>query len=228
MPKEDYLPKGEAGFNEWQDNFMPIVVANKVPWNISPTALIALQALQADYKPKYLVANKSKSTTRSGQQVKAKNLSTAAYKKGVRKFVKQFIAFNDLVTDDDRVSMKVTVRDTVRTPSGTPASVPDIFIDTMKGSRIKVTVRQQPDSEGRSKRGKPDDAAQFEVAVWVGANAPADPEEFPRKERSGKSPLVLAFAPADKGKAVFVYARWIGHKGQEGTWAGPEDDVVGT
>ncbi|MBK5286620.1 MAG: hypothetical protein JJE25_14595 [Bacteroidia bacterium] len=228
MKKEDYLPKGEAEFNEWQDNFIPIVTANEIAWNIANAALVALVDLQADYQPKYAVANKSKSTTRTGQQVKAKNLSTAAYKKGVRKFVNQYIAFNDVVTDDDRLAMKVTVRDTVRTPSGIPASVPDIFIDTMKGSRIKVTVRQQPDEEGRSKRGKPDDAAQFEVAVWAGDNAPDDPEDFPRKERSGKSPLVLAFAPADKGKAVNVYARWIGHKGQEGTWAGPEDDVVGT
>lgn len=227
MKKPDYLPRGEAEFFEWQNNFVDLVSTNAAAWNITPAELGVLTALQTDYLPKYDVANKSKSTTRTSQQVLAKNASTKEYKKGVRKFVKQHIAFNDAVTDDDRLALKVTVRDTVRTPSGTPVTVPDLFLDTLKGSRVKVNVRQQPDANGVSKRGKPDDASAFEAAVWVGANPPDDPELCPRKERSGKTSLILAFTPEDVGKTILVWVRWIGLNGQKGSWNGPEEEVVG-
>jgi hypothetical protein len=227
MKKKDYLPKGEAEFFEWQDNFVPMVTTNAAAWNITPLELGVLTALQTDYLPKYAVANKSKSTTRTSQQVLAKNTSTKNYKAGVRKFVKQHIAFNDAVTDDDRLALKVNVRDTVRTPSGTPATVPDAFLDSLKGSRIKITVRQQPDASGVSKRGKPDDASAFEAAVWTGANPPSNPEDCPRKERSSKTTLTLEFAAADIGKTISVWVRWIGLAGQKGSWNGPEEEVVG-
>ena len=224
----DFLPGDEAGFWDWQDNFIGGVTPNILAWGITAPQLAVLTGLQSPYLTAYAAANKGKKTVRTTAQNNTKKTTTKSYKSGIRAFVKQFIAFNSAITDDQRKTLGVTVRDKVRTPSTTPTAIPDLFVAPMKSSRFKVTARQQPDAQGRRKRGKPKDTKEFEIAVWIGDNAPLTGDSVAMKLRFGKSPGIIPIDPLNVGKTASLYARWIGKKGQLGPWSNPEEEVVTT
>lgn len=223
---KDYVPGTEKGFFDWQLNFYSILILNLVKWKIPEDATKDVNEKKDKYDPAYDAANEGKKKVRTAQQVKAKNDATLDYKKSLRKFVREWIAFNSNITDNERLAFQVTVQDTVRTPSGAPKGVPDMFLEPLNSSSIKVTVRQNPDSDGRSKRGRPADASGFELAVWIGPNPPANGDACLDRRLFTRSPKELQFKSEDVGKVVTFFARWIGKKQQTGKWSQCIQEVV--
>ncbi len=226
MSNKDILPQAEELFNEWQQNFSKVLSANVPDWGIPLDAVDGLNKLKQPYEDAYAVANKGKSTTRTSQQVKAKRMATAAYKDGLRLFIRQYLAFNEKVTDDERVALKITVRDGSRTRSSAPVTIPDHFCEPLNAGRIRITVRQQPSADGRSRRGKPDDAGAIDLAIWVGPNCPASPDDIPDKRRFTRSPITLEFDYTDAGKTMICFARWVGKGQQLGRWTEAIEEVI--
>ncbi len=222
----DYLPLAENAFNEWQANFTKQVTENLAAWNIPPAAADALVKAKAIYDPAYLAANKGVQKVRTPKQTKVKNDATAAYMAAIRRFVKQWLAFNDAVTDAERLALGITVRDVVRTASGIPQSIPNIVVVPMPGSCLKITFRQAPNAEGISRRGKPADVAEIEIAAWVGDAVPADGDGCNIKSRYTKSPVLLQFKGEDAGKTANVFGRWIGKGKQPGPWSNAFAEVI--
>ena len=222
----DYIPSQEEPFNEWQMNFSAVLAPNIAAWAIPVTAVDALTKQKADYEKAYAVANKGKINSRTREQVLAKNEATTSYKKSLRAFVMSNLAFNDLVTDPDRLLLGIRVRDNIRTKSGVPASVPDLFCTPVSGNRILVTVRQQPNSDGRSKRGKPADADGFQLSLSLGVEPAVAAEDCKTKILYKRSPAEIKNLPQDAGKILTVYARWIGMSGQLGQWSQGIEEVV--
>lgn len=223
--KKDWLPKAESGFFDWQHNFDEKLEPNLAKWGIPVEETNNLTKARDTYLPAYDVANKGKINTRTKQQIQDKNDATIAYQKEIRRFTKQWLSFNNKISNGERLALGIPIPDTVRTDSGVPASVPDMFITPLNGNSVKVTVRQQPDADGRSGRGKPADAAAFQLAIFVGENPPAAEACIDKREFT-KSPVQLTFQPADANKTVTVYARWIGFAQQKGKWCQASQEVV--
>lgn len=223
---KDYLPLPEEEFFEWQDNFGPIVQANLVKWGIPATETDAMAKAQADYLPAYAAANKGKKNVRSTEQIVSKNKTTGVYKKAIRAFVNKWISFNNAVSDNERSAMRLPIRDATRTPSTKPATIPSVVVVPMPGSNLKVTVRQAPDNKGVSKRGKPEDAAKFEIAAWIGANAPVDGDGCTMRKVYSKSPVMIKFSGSEAAKIATIFVRWIGHNNQEGDWSNGVEEVI--
>ena len=223
---KDYIPPREDAFNEWQTNFGVVLTPNIAAWGIPIAAADDLTKQKAAYEKAYEVANMGKQNTRTKQQIQAKDDATVAYKASLRLFVKNYLAFNTLVEDQERLALGITVRDKVRTRSERPNSVPDLFCTTASGNRIIVTVRQQPNSDGRNRRGKPADADGFQLALSMGINPPPEAEDCTNKILYTKSPVEIISLPSEAGKTLTVYARWIGKTGQPGLWSQAIQEVV--
>ncbi len=223
---KSYLPQTEESFNEWQDNFGEKLAPNIAKWEIPPSEADDLTKLRTAYEAAYNVANMGKKTTRTGEQIRAKDTATSAYKSALRQFVNKNLSFNELVTESDKVALRITVRDKSRTLSGTPESMPDLFAEPLNGSRLKVTARQQPHADGRARRGRPDDASCFELAIWLGNSPPADGDPCLDKRRFTRTPCTIKLPAEDAGKLLTIYARWIGHLGQLGPWSMQFDAMV--
>ncbi len=222
----DYMPQTEEKFFGWQKNFTEQVTKNLAAWNIPPAAAEALSTAKAAYDPAYEVANLANKAIRTPQQTKRKNVATDDYRKAIRKFVKQWLAFNDAVSDDQRLALGITIVDVVRSATGVPATIPDVVVEPMPGSKLKVSYRQAPGADGTSRRGKPSDAAEIEIAAWIGPDAPASGESCFIKSRYSKGPVVLRFSGDDAGKTVYIFARWIGKGKQPGDWGNAVIEII--
>ncbi len=222
----DYMPQTEEKFFGWQENFTEQVTKNLAAWNIPPAAAEALSTAKAAYDPAYEVANLGNKAIRTPQQTRRKKVATADYRKAIRRFVKQWLAFNDAVSEDERLALGITIVDVVRSATGVPATIPTIVVEPLPGSKLKVSFRQAPGADGTSRRAKPDDAAEIEIASWIGPDAPANGDTCFLKSRYTKGPVLLRFKGEDAGKTVSIFGRWIGKGKQEGDWGNAVIEII--
>ncbi len=223
----DYLSMPQGEFFAWEQNFLEVATPKAVTWGVPPAQMAELNSGQTAYEDAYNAGNKSKKGTRTGEQTQTLNEKTKSFKGLIRAFVKQFLNGNPAVTPTDRKALGITVYKTFRSASETPKSVPDIFIESLTGSRLKITARQQPDALGRASRGKPKEAAEFEVALWPGDNPPPNGDLCLIKVQSKRSPTIVNMNPSDAGKSVYGWGRWIGHKKQLGAWSAQDKEIIG-
>jgi hypothetical protein len=59
-----------------------------------------------------------------------------------------------------------------------------------------------------------------ELACGVLASPPAEVEDLPRTVTASKSPVRLIFREEDRGKTVYIAARWKTGRQQAGPWSG--------
>jgi hypothetical protein len=83
---------------------------------------------------------------------------------------------------------------------------------------VKVFAKQGVDEAGVSRRGKPKGVGQIEIAVKVGDPAPASADDCITRYNTGRSPYLLHPQPADAGKRLYVFARWINTRHEQGPW----------
>ena len=139
MPKKiDYIPSADGAFDDFQDNFVDVLVAKAASWGISNTDVTDLQALQNPWESAWGIV-KTGNFTR--QQRIAKDAKRKDYEKALRTFVQRQIRRNPLVTADDLGSLQVPLIDTVKTPQGLPATLPQVDSKPETGHLVKLFFR---------------------------------------------------------------------------------------
>ncbi len=224
--QHDYIPAKQQEFNSWQSSFMEVLYQHQKDWQIPEAAVRELDDLQAIYSAAYAVGNKILLSSRTNVQASQLKKATMDYEAVLRRFIANHIRFNPFVSDSGKVALAVTVPDRTRTPRGTPVTIP--FVSTMgvKGARVKIFVEQEPGKEGTSRRGKPKDAARIEVAVFVGEDAPSNPDLFPQKSQWGRSPVMINFNSDQAGSFVIIYARFVGYNNIGGHWSARHREII--
>jgi hypothetical protein len=111
MARIKMVPNGDGEFLEWGDVFC-VYLRDKVDgWGIPAAAVAALEGFRTEYRRAYAAAqdpNHGKADTH------AKNEARAAYETDIRRFIQEYIAFNHLVSDDDRINLGVPVHSASR------------------------------------------------------------------------------------------------------------------
>ncbi len=59
-----------------------------------------------------------------------------------------------------------------------------------------------------------------ELRYQVGGTAPATPADCNETANISRSHAALQFEPEDRGKAVYLFARWTNRNGKTGPWGG--------
>jgi len=217
MSKTSYIPRIDEDFDSWQKSFMTITVANATSWGIPPAEVTALTTLQTSWTTAFAAGGKGQKTTRTSQQTKAKTVARKAFEKPIRVFVKRWIAVNPLVSDAQRIALRVTVFDTVRTREGRPASIPDVNISYARGGQLVFKFRQEADATtGKSKRGKPAGVHGMKIYYKLNDPSPVTADDCNKSQTFTRSPGRLVFSPADAGKKFYAFCCWINSRQEEG------------
>jgi len=225
MADSDFIPSGDADFDEWQQNLVTHVNAGGAAWAIPAPRVAALIARQTQWATDYAAGGKHVDRTDS-QQLK-KTQTRDVYEKEVRDFVGEFIRKNSLVTDDERRAMKVTVADTE--PTDRPQIETPVFLALLPkaGARFTVECRVEHDSS-RPSRHKDADGVELAYIVAPKDELPANPNVTTESKLSGKARVRLELSIEDAGKSLHVFARWVNttDDSKNGPWSGLASKVI--
>ncbi len=215
--KKDYIPRVDAAFNDWQLNLLVLIVANAVSWAITAGDVTALSALQTIFGPLY--AKFAVKGTRSKADVKAYKDSRKAFKAAIRKFVKQWLANNSLVADEQRVKLGIPVPDGSRTPRPKITDVPSVIVSNQKGSVERLQFRAQADSDRPSLH---PEANGVEIHYAVDKTVTTI-DDCDKVVIISKATVRIPMDPVKAGKMFTGYARWINSSdpGKSGPYTPP-------
>jgi hypothetical protein len=218
MTNSDFIPRGDGDFNDWQKNFISLVNPNLPAWAIPATAFAALTPLQTAWTNSWNAASNKKNRTPA--QTEAKILARKPFEKAIRKFIRQWIAFNSSVTDDQRRQMSLHVSDTTRTRVATPAMIaPSVTVDKVAHLLHKLRM---VDPGNPKTRGKPKGMRAIQVYRFIGTAAPADSSAYQHLGDATKFSYVSNFADAGVLKKAWYIVRYVNSRGE----AGPFSDAV--
>jgi hypothetical protein len=143
----DYLPQKEVVLYAWVVTFFAYLIANLQRFGIADSVIAPLVSLRNDFQAKYDVAVAP--ATRTKASVLAKNNAVIALKTALRVFIREYLAYNHLVTDEDRDKLGIPIHKTDRKPvyatladaENAPESVRDyeVILDSENEEEKKIT-----------------------------------------------------------------------------------------
>lgn len=221
--KKDNLPAQDAAFDAFQGNFITVVTANSVAWNIVAAALAALLPLQAAWVAAYAVAKVK--ANRSIANIGTKNTARASYKAALRRFIKNNIYANTSLTDGDIIACGLRPYDRTRTPMPQPTVQPIVNLQKAPGNFFVVRFFRLDDETGAIRRGKPDKVAKIEFAYSLNTQ-PTNPDNCSDRKIATRGPIRVELPMNMHGQTVWFYARWKNVYDAPGPWTDLDSFVL--
>lgn len=209
----DYMPKSDAEFTIWQSNLITIVSTSSMGWGIPAEDLTVLVQKQTAWTAAYTVA--SNRQNRTSADVQAKNDAGETFRKSLRSFVSQWLAYNSKVTNSDRERMGLTVKSGTRTPVPLPVSCPAGSVDF--SIRLQHSIHYADESTP-SRKAKPAGVHGCEIWMKIDGNTPVDASELSYLTTDTNSPHTTTFEGKYAGKVVYYMMRWVNTRGEHGPW----------
>ena len=208
----DFFPRQDTGFHTWAKTFTDYARDNFDELDLNENDVYEAMALVTAFQTAFDTHNAAQNAAKSAAATKAgvrETLETA-----LRKLSRQVQA-NPGVTDAERKSLGVTVRDTVRTPVPEPATTPRLTVDISE--RLRHTLGFY-DAGAGGKRAKPAGVSGCEIWVKVGGDRPRDENEMRYVGRASRAGFVVQYAAENAGKTAHYWTRWVNTRGVPGAW----------
>ena len=209
----DFIPTKDSDFSQWLNSFFTYLTANSERFNIPPAALNSLQALKNVWNDKYAIAESP--ATRTKASVREKNEARKALEKAIRSFIKEYLAYNHVVSDADRDNLGLPVYKTTRTPIAAPTSVPEFMPDSSVIRRLTIHFRDN----GSLSNAKPAGVHGAEIRWGILDAAPPSIDALTHSAFDTRTPFTMEFDESDRGKSVYFCLRWENAKGEKGPWS---------
>jgi len=221
-----YIPRRDDDFFNFQGNLVNKVVANKTVWGIPDPAVNILTGHRSAFEPLYIKSQNK--YNRTSVDVLAHRQSRKIYEKAIRTFVKAYLMFNPLVTDDKRVEMALTVRDTKPTPRGKIETIPMVGLISLGGGDIEVICREETDQTRPSMHRLADAIECKFVFVAIGTKPPDDPEAVARTQTSKKARFIIQCGDKQAGQRFYGFFRWVNltNPANSGPWSRAQTVVI--
>lgn len=220
MPATDYVPSRLADFALWCANFSTKLTATPTLYGLTAPDAVAVAATAGDFASSY--AASSTPATRTSATI----AQTAAQRAIATALIRPYavrISANTSVDPSDKIDIGVTVRSLIPTPIPPPTTTPALALES--AISLNQTLRYF-DTSTPTAKAKPFGAATMQVWRAIGIVAAVDPEQSSFYANVTKSPFVVNFDAAAKGKVVTYFARWqtvagAGGKSATGPWSEP-------
>lgn len=223
MSKETYsIPTGPTARFDFQRNAFETCTANANVWNISQDRLMRIAPLRTDYELKYSVTNNP--STQSPAATAARDAAWNLLEVALIDLYNQDILNNAAIPADgkDRLHIHYTA-----SGGGTPASAPTTTpLLTLAAEQISVLYAIFSDSATPASHSKPANVAFCEIVYKVDAPVPASPADCPERANITRSHEAIVFTPAQRGKTVYAFTRWVNRNGKFGPWSGIVTAIV--
>jgi hypothetical protein len=226
MGGKKYIPTTDDNFFNFQGNLVNIVVINAPAWGIPAPSVAALVARRASFEPLYTTAQDK--TTRNRADVLAFRQSRKLYEKEIRIFVKAWLMFNPLVTDEQRMEMALTIRDIEPTPRPKIATVPIIGLKAVGGGSIEVRARVTTDQTRFSMHKAADVIECRYVLVPIGEMPPEGWDDCPKTQVSKKARFIIPTGAKGIGQRLYGFFRWVNQSNpaNNGDWTNAQNVAI--
>jgi hypothetical protein len=214
----DYIPQKDSKLVAWSDNFYHTVSDNATKWEIPADEIAALKTADAAFAAVYLQAD---SPIRDSIIVKEKNAARKALVDKIREMTR-FRLQNPVITEADRTRLGITVRDVDPTNIPVPGTRPNLDIRVIDFRRLEIQFHDM-DSESKAKPYGVNGA----VINYALLDTPPDSTDaLAHSVLATRTPHILEFTEAERGKTVYIAMRWQNEKGQKGPWSEIESAIV--
>jgi hypothetical protein len=144
-----------------------------------------------------------------------KNETRDTLKTATRKYVKEFLEYNSLITDEERLHMGLPVHDPKPTPAPAPVTFP---VTTVKLPSPGVVEIHVVDSES-GRKAKPAGVHGFELKMAMRDEPATDWAQLTDSLFFTRTPARLSFAGKERGKMLSFAVRWENTRGVKGPWS---------
>jgi len=219
MSNNRTIPTKDADFNVWQDIIAKEAIAKTNAWLLDPTWISGtLTPARTKWNTAWTAYENP--ATRTPLIIAAKQDARKDYEKVLTTLVGNFKS-NTRVTDDDRRAMGINIPDTTPTPAPVPTTYPILAIDPSTSRRLTINFR---DSQASS-IAKPKGIHGAEIK-WLIADEKPTVEQLTNSTYDTRTPYTLVFTDQERGKTVWICARWQNTRGEKGPWGDMESAIV--
>ncbi len=217
----DYIPRSDAKFNNWAKSLVEGVSENLDAWGIGKEAFEPLELALSEWEKWYAVA--AIRQTRTMGDVLMKNESRAAFLDLARPFVRQYLAFNDRISNSERTLIGVTVRSGSHAKNPVPHSSPFLQIDFSQPHRHSIYFKDH----NTLRKAKPQGVFACEIWMSMDPTAANDDSVWHFVGMATRPPFIASYDFNQSGKRVYYKACWINTRGKRGSWSTVSEAVIG-
>jgi hypothetical protein len=221
ITRRNYIPNKDREFLVWISNLLQYLMARVTKFKYPQDDYDLLDGERNTYAQKLDVSESP--ATRTPVNVKSKNIAKRVLEKHIRKSVKSYLIDNPLLTEDDLTMLGLPVHKTTRTPAPVAGTAPDFDINSNTICHLIIHFFEK---DGDHKKAKP--AGQHGVEIrWMISDVPmVDANEFTHSSFDTHTPLDLEFSGHDRGKTVYLAARWENTRGLKGPWSPIQSTII--
>ncbi|MFZ4547288.1 MAG: hypothetical protein ACOYN4_07635 [Bacteroidales bacterium] len=222
MSKETYsIPSSPTARFDYQRNAVETCTANASLWKITTDRLTKIAPLRADYELKYAVTNNP--STQSPGATAARDAAWDLYVVALVDLYDHDILNNDAIPANGKDALHIHF---TSTGGGTSASAPTTTpMVTLTAEEISILHVVFADSATPGSHSKPANVAFLELVFNIELPA-ATPDDCTQRANITRSHEAMIFTPAQRGKTVYAYSRWVNRNGKFGPWSGMITAIV--
>lgn len=219
-----YIPPRDADFDAWLINFATLIAVDPTDYGLIAGDATAISAVKNAWVAAYATAINP--STRTSATIASKDAARATAEQTVRPYAIR-IRNNAAVSDALKIGVGVTIPSTPPVPIPAPTDAPALSI--VRAIPLEMTLGYK--TAGAIGKAKPFGAIGIELWRSVGTVPAVDPAQCAFQLTATKSPTRQAFLPADQGKIVTFFSRFVTRSGpqgiaQTGPWSAPLTLVV--
>jgi hypothetical protein len=213
MPRPDYLPRRDADFLAFAQNFAGQVSADPAALGLSGSDVGALAVLCDAFVSAFAASRDPMMRTRG--RIAAKDSARALLAAEMRALARR-IGANLSVSDAQRIELGLTPRSAVPVYSGPPRTRPLLSVRPLRGNRARVRLS---DAQSPTHRGKPPGAVGAVLLIRIGAGEGSAEGAFAYAGLATKAIHTIQLPRQAVSQEVWITARWFNLRGEEGPQA---------
>ncbi|MDR0487056.1 MAG: hypothetical protein LBG91_02290 [Treponema sp.] len=219
MPnKRDYIPQNSGKFDKFFKNVTQYVGLRLTEWSHIPAeARTSLNDEYAGWYTAYALTFKPHSKV----ETLGKNNAYKKASKHLRKFINQYLRYPPVI-DEDRRAMDITVHSQVKTPVNVPSEYVEFFFRVTGPRQVKIFFRVM----GSLSKARPYGYRGAAVCWLVSGKPAVSVDELVKNDTASRTPYVMNFTDAERGKTVSAAMRWENEKGGKGPWSEIQSTIV--
>lgn len=209
-----YIPQRDSDLANWSLNFATLITAAPATYGLLATDATTIDTADTAWQSAYSAAINP--STRTPQSVSDKNTAKVNLLQTLRPYAQQ-ISLNAGVASSDKIAVGVNPRTSTPTPVTTPTTHPVLTI--VSAPPLQHIIRYRDETASPSVKSKPYGVASVQLFASASITPITDQGELMFVNNYTKSPALVSWMSADKGKTAYMAARWVTRTGLVGPWS---------
>jgi len=220
MPK-DWIKAKQAELLTQAQDFSEKITLTPVAFGLAAPDAVALASDVSLYETSYQAATDP--ATKTEVTVEQKNFAKDALIARMRSYGRR-ISANPAVTDAQKISLGLNIRDTNPSKTPAPGTRPVATVILVNGRTVRVRIA---DELTPNQRAKPDGVSEYELFTFVGESAPAEITAWTYQGQGTRNTVDITLPPTTaSGAKVWIACRWCNRRGVPGPTSAPVAAII--